>query len=103
MFGNGEAPPTATVSPMTKAVGPIIDRLWSRAPRSGAIVPSRPVPASSGYPRPTRPLGWVSMQDVRTITDPIIRQAFGDWGYAGAAGALAFSFVVGFLFGRSTR
>ena len=100
MFGNGEAPPTATIAP-TKGVGPVLDRLWSRAPRAGGggLVPTRPVPTSSPYPRPQRPLGgpW------RDITDSIVQKAFGEWGYAGAAGALAFSFVVGFLFGRSTR
>lgn len=100
MFGNGEAPPTATVSPVTKAVGPVLDRLWSRAPRGGGgLIPTRPVPASA-YPRPTRQIGWPS---ARAVSDQIVKTAFGDWGYAGAAGALAFSFVLGFLFGRSTR
>lgn len=99
MFGNGESPPTATVSPMTRAVGPVLDRLWSRAPRGGVPVPTRTVPTSS-YPRPTRQIGWPS---ARAVSDQIVKTAFGDWGYAGAAGALAFSFVLGFLFGRSTR
>lgn len=56
MFGDGEAPPSGTISTITKAAGPIIDRLWSRAPRAGGLVPTRSVPTSSSYPRPTRPL-----------------------------------------------
>lgn len=100
MFGNGEAPPTATVSPMRKAVGPVLDRLWSRAPRSGGgLVPTRPVPTSSPYPRPTKHLGWTT----REIADRIVAAGVGNWGYPAAAGVVAFSFVLGFLFGRSTR
>lgn len=98
MFGNGEAPPAATVSPL-KAIGPALDRFWSRQPRAGGVpVPTRPVPTSP-YPRPQRPISgpW------RDISDRIVSQAFGGWGYAGAGGALAFSFIVGFLLGRSTR
>lgn len=100
MFGNGEAPPTATVSPMTKAVGPVLDRLWSRAPRSGGVpVPTRTVPTSS-YPRPTRQIGWPS---ARAVADRIVQAGVGDWGYPAAVGVVAFSFMLGFLFGRSTR
>ena len=55
MFGNGEVPPTATIATVPRGFGPVIDRLWSRAPRSGTPVPVRTVPTTT-YPRPTRPL-----------------------------------------------
>ena len=55
MFGNGEVPPTATISTVPRGFGPMIDQLWSRAPRSGTPVPVRTVPTTL-YPRPTRPL-----------------------------------------------
>lgn len=101
MFGNGEAPPTATVSPATRAVGPVLDRLWSRAPRSGGgLVPTRPVPTSSPYPRPTKHLGWPT---AREVADRVVQAGVGSWGYPAAAGVLVFSFALGFLFGRSTR
>lgn len=55
----GEAPGGdrghVTPLPGTNA-GPVIDRLWARAPRGGGLVPSRPAP--TGYRQwPTRRLG----------------------------------------------
>lgn len=52
----GEAPGSGNVAPAPKAAGPVIDRVWSRPPRSDAPAPSRPVPTGSRQ-WPTRPLG----------------------------------------------
>jgi len=96
-LGNGEPPPTGTLSTVTKAFGPVLDRLWSRAPRSGGgLVPTRPVPTSPDS-RPTRPgLGLGNIVDyVRVLSSLPSRGevTYFAWGFGVATvGALLIAF-----------